>query len=130
MTSTTRHPLPLPHSTFLQQLVAQRTAFVQVKQEQEQHTMDHASDGIIIITDNDDDNHDPEGRPPLRGVHGQRAQLPVRAVQPPGGVRGVRRGHHGGVSAVSDVQHGDRPGGERGGAGCGVMREARYRETL
>ena len=34
--------------TFLQQLVAQRTAFVQVKQEQEQQTaMDHVSDGII-----------------------------------------------------------------------------------
>ena len=53
------------------------------------------------ITNNNDDNHNPEGRPPLRGctravfilvvvvrgVYGQRAQLPVRAVQPPGGVR-------------------------------------------
>ena len=47
-------------STFLQQLVAQRTAFVQVKQEQEQQiTMDHASDGSIIT--NNDDNHDPDG---------------------------------------------------------------------
>ena len=58
--TTTRHLLPLPHSTFLQQLVAQRTAFVQVKQEQgQQTTMDHASDGIIIT--NNDDNHDPDG---------------------------------------------------------------------
>jgi len=111
-------------STFLQQLVAQRTAFVQVKQEQgQQITMDHASDGSIIT--NNDDNHDPEGRAPLRGVHGQRAQLPVRAVQSPGGVRGVRRGHQGGVSAVPVLQRADRPGGERGWAGGGVRGERR-----
>ena len=53
-------------------------------------------------------------------MHGPGAQLPVRAVQPPGGVRGVRRGDHGGVSAVPDVQHGDRPGGESDGRGGGV----------
>ena len=56
-------------------------------------------------------------------MHGQRAQLPVRAVQPPGGVRGVRRGHQGGVSAVPVLQRADRPGGERGGAGGGAENE-------
>ena len=46
----------------------------------------------------------------------ERAQLPVRAVQPPGGVRGVRCGHQGGVSAVPFVlQRADRPGEECGG---------------
>ena len=44
--------------TFLQHLVAQLNALVQVKQEQ-QATMDHASDGIIITKY--DDNHDPDG---------------------------------------------------------------------
>ena len=53
-------------------------------------------------------------------MHGPGAELPVRAVQPPGGVRGVRRGDHGGVSAVPDVQHGDRPGGESDGRGGGI----------
>ena len=78
-------------STFLQQLFAQRTAFIQVKKEQEQQTsMDHASD---MTTNNYDQR---SRRPPLRGLHGQRAQLHVRVVQPPppGSVCGVRSGHH------------------------------------
>ena len=54
-------------------------------------------------------------------MHGTGARRAVLAVQPPGGVRGVRLGHRSGVDAVPDVPGADRPELECGGRGGGVV---------
>ena len=97
-------------TTFLQQLVAQRTAFVQVKQE-ELTDDDLATAKPNDCSNDNDEYHDPDGHLCVVCMDNERSCLYVPcnhlAVCAECGADIM----HGGVCAVSDVQRGDRPGG-------------------
>ena len=109
--------------TFLQQLVAQRTAFVEVKQElTDDIATSHHHQHADMMKDNDEHLC-------VVCMDNERSCLYVPCNHLVVCVEcGVRRGHQGGVSALPVLQRADRPGGERGGAGGGVMRRERERE--